>query len=366
MGALKPSRSLHFRRSKPHFPPVPEAGIEVGSSVCLPRHPRLFPFILLIATFLAGPASAGSGKEESPQALGASPKKLSLDAWRSLKNEADEIGQLPRGPKRIAKCHALLKEHPDYPDPYTILRTLVDDTLETAGYDPGRVAALVERMHGARKDEYGRSALYLVEQYHLKHHLPLESADRLLASSRRGIEESRRLAEKEDDPDVRDQIDPAAAEFRLLLDEGRVLLARGDAAGAMKKLQEAEEKGRATGQFLQTRDARTKTSTILPAGSPLLARFDLTLAEAHLRLGNNAAAIQRLLQARDFQVPGDEMAQEISRLQETLKVPAATTVEVRAAPGHAGDFSLEDLQGKTVRLSDYRGRVVLVMLWTTW
>ena len=29
-------------------------------------------------------------------------------------------------------------------------------------------------------------------------------------------------------------------------------------------------------------------------------------------------------------------------------------------------FTLEDLEGKKVTLSDYRGRVVLVMLWTTW
>lgn len=34
--------------------------------------------------------------------------------------------------------------------------------------------------------------------------------------------------------------------------------------------------------------------------------------------------------------------------------------------GQAGDFSLEDLQGKTHRLSDYRGKWVLVNFWATW
>jgi peroxiredoxin len=33
---------------------------------------------------------------------------------------------------------------------------------------------------------------------------------------------------------------------------------------------------------------------------------------------------------------------------------------------HAADFALQDLQGKTHRLSDYRGKWVLVNFWATW
>jgi thiol-disulfide isomerase/thioredoxin len=32
----------------------------------------------------------------------------------------------------------------------------------------------------------------------------------------------------------------------------------------------------------------------------------------------------------------------------------------------AADFALQDLQGKTVRLSDFRGKVVLIDFWATW
>ena len=37
-----------------------------------------------------------------------------------------------------------------------------------------------------------------------------------------------------------------------------------------------------------------------------------------------------------------------------------------AAPGAAGGFSFKDLQGQTQRLSDYRGKWVLVNFWATW
>ncbi|MCR4304593.1 MAG: TlpA family protein disulfide reductase [Gallionella sp.] len=35
-------------------------------------------------------------------------------------------------------------------------------------------------------------------------------------------------------------------------------------------------------------------------------------------------------------------------------------------PGHAAGFLLEDIQGKTHRLADYRGKWVLVNFWATW
>lgn len=34
--------------------------------------------------------------------------------------------------------------------------------------------------------------------------------------------------------------------------------------------------------------------------------------------------------------------------------------------GHAAEFVLEDIQGKTHRLADYRGKWVLVNFWATW
>ncbi len=47
-----------------------------------------------------------------------------------------------------------------------------------------------------------------------------------------------------------------------------------------------------------------------------------------------------------------------------LNVPAEAYVARRPVP--AGDFALRTLEGKPVRLSDFRGKVVLLNFWTTW
>ena len=46
--------------------------------------------------------------------------------------------------------------------------------------------------------------------------------------------------------------------------------------------------------------------------------------------------------------------------------PATFPVTRPAEPMVATDFELVDLAGRTVRLSDFRGRVVLVNFWATW
>ncbi len=60
------------------------------------------------------------------------------------------------------------------------------------------------------------------------------------------------------------------------------------------------------------------------------------------------------LNAKSEDVPSDQdlmASMGIARLIREVKAP---------------DFMLRDLEGKSVRLSDLRGKVVLVNFWTTW
>ena len=56
----------------------------------------------------------------------------------------------------------------------------------------------------------------------------------------------------------------------------------------------------------------------------------------------------------------------LHRLGYLLSVPAILPVEIQARQPFAVDFTLPDLQGNAVGLSDLRGQVVLLNFWATW
>jgi cytochrome oxidase Cu insertion factor (SCO1/SenC/PrrC family) len=45
---------------------------------------------------------------------------------------------------------------------------------------------------------------------------------------------------------------------------------------------------------------------------------------------------------------------------------AAVDIQRYEPPKPAPEFSLPDLEGRQVRLADYRGKVVLLFYWATW
>ena len=59
----------------------------------------------------------------------------------------------------------------------------------------------------------------------------------------------------------------------------------------------------------------------------------------------------------------DAKSREITSDQDLM---ASMNITRIAESPKAPDFVLQDLEGKSVRLSDLRGKVVLINFWTTW
>jgi tetratricopeptide (TPR) repeat protein len=292
----------------------------------------------------------------------AAPK--SLEEWRALRKTADEAMSAPRGPQRIEKCEALLREHPTYRDP-RLYRVLVDDLIGTRRFDPARVAQILERWVEPEEDSY--LPVFLVSQFYFRNHLPLDSAERLLKRAREALAREQAALKKETDPKAREQTLYFDPRFQIELDEGRILLARRDAAGAVKKLREAEAIARDLGEIMTLRDSRREIVHELSSQSNDVDWLYVSLSEAYARLGERSSARQCLAKVKGFG-GGDfrELAPNVEKLRRELKVAPPARAETRTEPMPAKDFTLDDLEGKPVSLSDYRGRVVLVMLWTTW
>jgi hypothetical protein len=206
----------------------------------------------------------------------------------------------------------------------------------------------------------------MLEHYCLKYGLPPETARRLLGWSREVLLQQQRSLEKEPDPTIRDASRMDVQEFRLLIDEGRILLAEGDATAALKKLREAERAGRKAGQLIVLRNSRGEEISSVSPGSPWMDWLKLSMATAEARLGESAAAKEHLAQVRNFGGSSSEIFGSLGKLRESLKVPFPALTEVRANPVAAADFTLEEMGGNKVSLSEFRGKVILIMLWTTW
>jgi hypothetical protein len=334
---------------------------------------KILPRVLLLGCMAVSlgtgslPAIAGETPATPAAQESSGGEKLTLPAWSSLKQQAERFYAMPPGAQRVAGCEAFLREHPEYPNPEPLYRIIVEDSLQSGSYDPKHVAEIVEKLAEPEILDlsHGRSGLLLVERYYLKYDLPLEGAQRILSRSRQALEKSRAESALEMDPEIREFLWLDSVEFELLLDEGRVLLAGGDAAAALRKLQEAEEHQKRTGGFVELRPMGGKETTYLPSVNPIMNAWNLAMAQALARLGNAKGAAEHLSWVRGSLGIYGYLDSEVEKLRSKLKMTDTAALMLRSDPTPAAGFSLPDLEGRQVDLSAYKGKVVLLYVWAT-
>jgi thiol-disulfide isomerase/thioredoxin len=339
---------------------------------------KLSSFALLLPLVAACATEAGDGGQSVTQPPGqpqASPPvaeaevevderpPVPLDQWRTVKQEGEAATREAELEARITKCRAFAKAHPDHQTTADVLESLADSLVEKGGFDPAELAGCLE----AKAELENESSLptELVERYHLKHDLPVDSGLRLLDLSRkRLVEDEKELALVKDERQ-REWMTLYLAYQRANTHafEARLQLRAGKLDEAMRALERGHAESAKIAKDIVMRDTQGKPVRTLAAG--VLEELHVLTAEVHHKQGNDDAARESMAQALGF-TDDLELRGMYDRLHDQLGLATGTQQLVTAAAQPAQEFALEDLAGKKVKLSDFRGKVVLVTFWATW
>jgi len=286
-----------------------------------------------------------------------------LDQWRTVKQEGEAATREAELEARIAKCRAFVKAHPDHQTASDVFESLADSLVEKGGFDPAELAGCLEAKAALEDDS--SLPTELVERYHLKHDLPVDSGLRLLDLTRKRL-----LDDEEELALVKDERQRKWMALYLAYQranthafEARLQLRAGKLDEAMRALERGHAESAKIAKDIVVRDAQQKPVRTLAAG--VLEELHVLTAEIHYRQGNKEAAREAMGQALGF-TDDLELRGMYDRLHDQLGLATGTQQEVTAAAQPAQEFALKDLAGKTVKLADFRGKVVLVTFWATW
>ena len=291
-----------------------------------------------------------------------------MQKWREAREEADAAMDAPMGEKRIARCEAFLQKYPDYPDSEWVQKSLIDATIEKdkPHLDFAQLDGMLRRMAKGKPGNYSNMVL---DGYYLNLGFPPEMMERVALQGRQALAREKADLASELDPRKRraNLLSLQAREVSARISEGRILLAKHDDTGAIRKLLEAEKTDSQSGMASLTLvNPEGTVAATLPSANAVSDRLNLALAVAYVRTGKRQEAIARLDRVRNFLDFDDDLRTGTEALRKELGLAAPDPRAIRSDPKPSSDFHLKDLQGREVALSDFRGRVVLVMFWATW
>mgnify|MGYP001397183307 CR=1 FL=1 len=290
---------------------------------------------------------------------------MSLDAWRTIRDEGEAAARVADVGQRIEQCKSFVAKHGAHQETSKVLESLADAMVETGSYDAAELAEFVEQRCASDEDA-GQLPVELVREYHVKHKLPLDSALRLLAEARSRIDDEwQEDVEREKDDKARERAEAWLSYRRIqtYMLEGRVNLQHGKPEAALKALDKARAQSKTFPSDIEM--VGTGGNKLGTVSSGLLDELHVLTAAALTELGRTEEAKAAFGRAVGF-VSDVEMRQIYADTRTALGFSTKDDRTITAEALPAFDFTLEDLDGKKVKLSDYRGKVVLVTFWATW
>ncbi len=287
---------------------------------------------------------------------------MRLEDWRKVQKDGESASKTPELAQRIEQCKRFIAANEGHHATGNVLEALTDAMVEQGNYDASELARFVE-MRCKTDEDATRLPVELVREYHVKHGLPIDSALRML-------DEARARLDRDWDQDVEAEKDDAKKRraamwidyqrMQTYVLEGRIHLDHESPTAALSALDRAAKAALNVPSGVMLRGKTTKT---LPTG--MQDELHLLRAASLHQLGRTEKAKAAFGDTVGF-ISDVQLRELYDKTKKDLGLDSKSARLVTAQAQLAQDFALKDLSGKTVKLSDYRGKVVIMTFWATW
>lgn len=287
---------------------------------------------------------------------------MRLEDWRKVQKDGESASKTPELTQRIEQCKRFIAANEGHHATGDVLESLTDAMVEQGNFDAAELARFVE-MRCKTDEDATRLPVELVREYHVKHGLPIDSALRMLDEARARLDrdwDQDVEAEKDDAKKRRSAMWIDYQRMQTYVLEGRIHLDHESPTAALSALDRAAKAALNVPSGVMLRGKTTQT---LPTG--MQDKLHLLRAASLHQLGRTDEAKAAFADTVGF-ISDVQLRELYDKTKKDLGLDSKSARLVTAQAQLAQDFALKDLSGKTVKLSDYRGKVVIMTFWATW